>query len=232
MKSRKVIGLLKGLENVLIDFLKGFYGNIGWWGVIVMMAIESMMIPLPSEIIMPLAGWLLVHNLAGEWPVWLQLVWSGVAGGLGCLIGSAIAYWVGRWGGRPLVLKYGRYVLVKADHLETAERWLDRWGALAAFVTRLLPVVRTFISLPAGVVRYPFVSFSILTFAGSFLWSLGLSWMGFILGNQFDQVRSSMGWLDYPIIAALLALVGWFIYKSLRKTRGKPLSGKEAGTPD
>src|SRR3954447_16062142 len=109
---KEEIGLLHGLETILIDFLKTFYENVGWWGVLVMMAIESMMIPLPSEIIMPLAGWLLIHNTAADAPVWLQLVWLGIVGGAGCLLGSVIAYWIGRWGGRPLVIKYGKYVLI------------------------------------------------------------------------------------------------------------------------
>ncbi len=214
--------MLKGLEDVLIEFLKGFYENVGWLGVMLMMAIESMMIPLPSEIIMPLAGWLLVHNTAGDAPVWLQLVWAGIVGGAGCLLGSVIAYWIGRAGGRPLVLKYGKYVLINTHHLDVAERWLLRWGALAAFISRLLPVVRTFISLPAGVARSPFIVFAILSFVGSVIWSFGLAWLGYVLGAQFEQVRSSIGWLDYPIIAIVIGLVIWFIYSSLKQRRQQP----------
>jgi len=216
--------VLKGLEDALIEFLTSFYGSVGWWGVLIMMAIESMMIPLPSEIIMPLAGWLLVHSNAGDSPVWLQLVWAGVVGGAGCLLGSIIAYWIGRAGGRPLVLKYGKYVLINASHLEIAERWLVRWGAWAAFFSRLMPVVRTFISLPIGVVRAPFLVFSILTFVGSFIWSLGLAWLGYVLGNQFEKVRNSISWLDYPIIIIILGLVGWFIYANLKKRKNRQTS--------
>lgn len=216
--------MLKGLEDALIEFLTSFYGSVGWWGVLIMMAIESMMIPLPSEIIMPLAGWLLVHSNAGDSPVWLQLVWAGVVGGAGCLLGSIIAYWIGRAGGRPLVLKYGKYVLINASHLEIAERWLVRWGAWAAFFSRLMPVVRTFISLPIGVVRAPFLVFSILTFVGSFIWSLGLAWLGYVLGNQFEKVRNSISWLDYPIIIIILGLVGWFIYANLKKRKNRQTS--------
>ena len=212
------------MEDALIEFLTSFYGSVGWWGVLIMMAIESMMIPLPSEIIMPLAGWLLVHSNAGDSPVWLQLVWAGVVGGAGCLLGSIIAYWIGRAGGRPLVLKYGKYVLINASHLEIAERWLVRWGAWAAFFSRLMPVVRTFISLPIGVVRAPFLVFSILTFVGSFIWSLGLAWLGYVLGNQFEKVRNSISWLDYPIIIIILGLVGWFIYANLKKRKNRQTS--------
>src|SRR5205085_2250980 len=116
--------LLHGLETQLIEFLKTFYENVGWWGVLLMMAIESMMIPLPSEIVMPLAGWLLVHDVAGSSPVWLQLVLAGFVGGVGCLLGSVIAYWIGLAGGRPLVIKYGKYILINTNHLDIAERWL------------------------------------------------------------------------------------------------------------
>ena len=212
--------MLKALEDQLINFLRDFYGSVGWWGVLIMMAIESMMIPLPSEIIMPLAGWLLVHEVAGGTPIWLQLVWAGVVGGLGCVLGSVIAYWIGRAGGRPLVVRYGKYVLINTSHLDVAERWLVRWGALASFISRLLPVVRTFVSLPAGVVRTPFVAFTVLTFVGSFIWSLALAWIGFVLGPKFEEVRTSIGWIDYPIIAIILGLVIWFIYTNLKKRRG------------
>ncbi len=173
---------------------------------------------------MPLAGWLLVHNTAGDAPVWLQLVWAGIVGGAGCLLGSVIAYWIGRFGGRPLVLKYGKYVLINAHHLDVSERWVNRWGALASFISRLLPVIRTFISLPAGVARTPFLVFSILTFVGSVIWSFGLAWLGYVLGSQFEEVRESIGWIDYPIVLVVLILVGWFIYYSWKSRKREKLA--------
>ena len=220
--------MLKGLEDALIEFLRNFYGTVGWLGVLLMMAIESMMIPLPSEIIMPLAGWLLVHEAAGSAPLWLQLVWAGIVGGAGCLLGSVIAYWIGRLGGRHLVIKYGKYVLINTEHLDIAERWLVRWGAWAAFISRLLPVVRTFISLPVGVARQPFVSFCILSFVGSVIWSFGLAWIGYVLGSKFEEVRAAIGWLDYPIILIVLALVVWFVWANLKKRKQARLATAEA----
>lgn len=212
--------MLKGLEDALITFLQSFYGNVGWLGVIVMMAIESLMIPLPSEIIMPLAGWLLVANKGDGWG---QILLAGVFGALGCLIGSAIAYGIGRAGGRPLVLKYGKYVLINPEHLESAENWLSRWGGWAAFISRMLPVVRTFISLPMGVVRSPFIPFALLTFTGSFIWCTALAWLGFVLGPKYQQVRNSTSWLDYVFIVLIIGLIGWFVYHRLRQ-RKQPTS--------
>jgi membrane protein DedA with SNARE-associated domain len=217
--------LLKGLENQLIEFLTTFYTSVGWTGVLLMMAIESMMIPLPSEIIMPLAGWLLIHEVAGSSPLWLQIVFAGFVGGLGCLLGSVIAYGIGRAGGRPLVIKYGKYVLINTNHLDIAERWLQRWGSLATFISRILPVVRTFISLPAGVVRTPFISFCIYTFVGSFLWCLGLAWIGNILGPKYEELRESIGWLDYPIALIILGLVVWFVWHTLKARKKGPPAG-------
>lgn len=208
--------MLKGLEDSLITFLQTFYHDVGWLGVVIMMTIESMMIPLPSEIIMPLAGWLLVANAGGGLPL---LIFAGLMGALGCLIGSTIAYGIGIAGGRPLVVNYGKYVLINAYHLEISERWLAKWGGWAAFISRLLPVIRTFISLPMGVVRSPFIPFAILSFIGSFIWSFALAWLGDVLGPKFDEVRSSISWLDYPIIAIILLLIAWFVYSSLKKNR-------------
>lgn len=181
-----------------------------------MMTLESMMLPLPSEIIMPLAGWLLVGKVAGPVPIWLQVGLTGLAGALGCLIGSCLAYWIGQAGGRFLVEKYGQYVLIRPEHLDTSEKWVARWGTYAAFFSRLLPVVRTFVSLPMGVSRSRFIPFAILTFVGSFIWSLGLAWLGYLLGPKFDQVRSSSGWLDYLIVIALAGLVVYFVYTSFK----------------
>jgi membrane protein DedA with SNARE-associated domain len=217
--------LLKGLENQLIEFLTTFYTSVGWVGVLLMMAIESMMIPLPSEIVMPLAGWLLIHEVAGSAPVWLQIVFAGFVGGLGCLLGSVIAYGIGLAGGRPLVLKYGKYVLINTNHLDIAERWLQRWGSLATFISRILPVVRTFISLPAGVVRTPFISFCIYTFVGSFIWCLGLAWIGNILGPKYEELRESIGWLDYPVALIILGLIVWFVWHTLKARKKGPPTG-------
>jgi membrane protein DedA with SNARE-associated domain len=177
------------------------------------MAIESACIPLPSEIIMPLAGWFLVdaRGLGVEW-----LLLAAFCGALGNLIGSLAAYAVGAWGGRPLLLRYGRYLLITRHEVEQAERWFARYGDRAVFISRVLPVIRTFISLPAGIARMNIWRFSILTFVGSFPWSLGLAWAGFILGENWERIRDWMRPADIPILIVLAALVAWYIYRRVR----------------
>lgn len=177
------------------------------------MAIESACIPLPSEIIMPLAGWFLVdaRGLGVEW-----LLLAAFCGALGNLIGSLAAYAVGAWGGRPLLLRYGRYFLISRHEVEQAERWFARYGDRAVFISRVLPVIRTFISLPAGIARMNIWRFSILTFVGSFPWSLGLAWAGFLLGENWERIREWMRPADIPILIVLAALVAWYIYRRVR----------------
>jgi membrane protein DedA with SNARE-associated domain len=177
------------------------------------MAIESACIPLPSEIIMPLAGWFLVdaRGLGVEW-----LLLAAFCGALGNLIGSLAAYAVGAWGGRPLLLRYGRYLLITRHEVEQAERWFARYGDRAVFISRMLPVIRTFISLPAGIARMNIWRFSILTFVGSFPWSLGLAWAGYLLGENWERIREWMRPADIPILIVLAALVAWYIYRRVR----------------
>ena len=206
------------IEELLLNFVEFVYDGIGWPGVVVMMAIESACIPLPSEIIMPLAGWFLIED-RGRGEEWLLL--AGFCGALGNLIGSLAAYGVGAWGGRPLLLRFGRYVLISREEIERAEHWFARYGDRAVFISRVLPVVRTFISLPAGVARMNVWRFSILSFVGSFPWSLGLAWAGFLLGENWERIRDWMRPADIPILIVLGALVAWYVYRRVRAVFGQ-----------
>jgi membrane protein DedA with SNARE-associated domain len=207
---------LHGIENAIIDFLRSLYDTVGWPGVVIAMAIESACIPLPSEVIMPLAGWMLVkdagHGLDG-------VLLAGVLGGLGCTIGSAIAYWIGAVGGRPLAEKYGYYVFVTRRDLDKMDGWFARYGDAIAFFSRLLPVVRTFVSLPAGIARTNFPKFLAYTFAGSFIWSLGLAYAGYKVGENYETIRSHMRPFDIPIIAVIVLLAAWHVRHKLRERR-------------
>ena len=178
------------------------------------MAVESAAIPLPSELIMPLAGWMLIKE-KGLGPEWVVL--AGLFGAIGNTLGSLVAYYAGAWGGRPLVLRYGRYVLISHHDLDLADRFFDRWGAWAIFFARLLPVVRTFVSVPAGVSRMHVGQFTLFTFAGSFPWSLGLALAGYVLGENWERIRTWMRPADIPIAIVLVVLLVWYVVRHVRR---------------
>lgn len=180
------------------------------------MAVESAAIPFPSEIIMPLAGWLLVKDrgLGVEW-----LFIAAFYGALGNLIGSLVAYYAGAWGGRPLLLRYGRYILISPRELDMADRWFQRYGEIAVFVSRLLPVIRTFISVPAGVARMNVWRFAVLSFLGSYPWSLGLAWGGFLLGEHWERLTDYLRPVSIPIAVGLVLLVAFYFYHRIREVR-------------
>ncbi len=205
---------MAGYEQAVLSFIQQVYQSIGWPGVVFLMAIESACIPLPSEIIMPLAGWMLIKE-AGQGPAFILV--AAAAGGLGNTLGSILTYWVGLAGGRRFLEKYGKYVLISHHDLELADTWFNKYGQRAAFISRLLPVVRTFISLPAGVARTPFWPFTLYTFLGSFLWSGALAYGGYLLGQHWEQLRSVMRPFDIPIIIVIAALVVWFVVHRIRR---------------
>ena len=192
------------------------------------MAIESACIPFPSEIIMPLAGWILVKD-RGHGLEFLLL--AAFYGALGNTIGSIAAYYAGAWGGRPLLQKYGRYVLITPRELDWADRWFERYGQITVFATRLMPVVRTFISFPAGVARMNVWRFTILTFAGSYPWSLALAWAGYMLGENWDSIVPYFRPVSIPIAIAVVGLVALFVYRRLRELRQSGAEGGPAGPP-
>ncbi len=213
---------MSGIESAFLDIINKIYDTLGWPGVVFLMAIESAAIPFPSELIMPLAGWLLIEDKGGS--VWLVGL-AGFYGALGNLLGSWIAYWVSFKGGRPLLYKYGKYVLITREEVDRAERWFLKYGDWIVFFSRLLPVVRTFISIPAGIARMNLWKFSIFTFMGSFPWSLGLAYGGFLLGENWGQLRSAMRPFDIPILLVAAAAVAWFLFRRVRAIRAERYSG-------
>jgi len=201
------------LEQEILNFISYIYTSIHWPGVVVLMAIESACIPLPSELIMPLAGWMLIKEQALTATYTLL---AGVYGALGCVIGSVIAYGIGMWGGRPFLEKYGKYILISSRDLKLADRWFEKSGDWTIFVSRLLPVVRTFISLPAGIARMHFVKFLIYTFLGSFIWCAGLAYGGYLLGEHWEQIRTVMRPLDPLIGVLIVAFIAFYIYRHIK----------------
>lgn len=183
--------------------------SLGYGGVVLTMAVESACIPLPSEIIMPFAGYLV---LGGRFNLWLLMFF----GALGNLIGSWLAYAVGRYGGRPFLEKYGKYVLLSRHDLDLADQWFIKHGESTVFFSRLLPVVRTFISLPAGIAKMNFSKFTLFTFAGSLPWGLFLAYLGLRLGSRWAEMRIYFHKFDLLIGVILILGMAWFIKRHLR----------------
>lgn len=207
---------MTSLEQHILNFVASTYNLMQWPGVVALMAIESACIPFPSEIIMPLAGWMLID--AKSLPAIFVLA-AGAWGALGNTIGSVIAYYVGLWAGRPFLDKYGRYVLLSQRDLELSDRWFARSGNWTVFVSRLLPLVRTYISLPAGIARMNIIKFIIFTFTGSFIWSTALAYGGYKLGEHWEELRAAMRPLDPVFIALIVVLIALYVYRHIRHAR-------------
>jgi membrane protein DedA with SNARE-associated domain len=206
------------VEQQILNFIYHIYQTIGWPGVVLLMAIESACIPLPSEIIMPLAGWMLIAN-RGLGIGYLALL--GLAGAIGNLIGSLIAYGIGYHGGVSLLKRYGKYILISNHDIERASLWFNKYGERIVFLSRLVPAVRTFISLPAGIARMKMGRFVLYSFAGSFPWSFALAYGGYVLGQQnWERIREVIRPFDIPILGVFLALVIFFVVWRLRRLRG------------
>jgi membrane protein DedA with SNARE-associated domain len=196
--TEKIIGPIFGFITTLI-------AAAGFGGLVILMAIESACIPLPSELIMPFAGYLVYLGKMNLW-------WAATAGAIGCNLGSLVAYEIGYYGGRMLVEQYGRWILLSRRELDWADRFFLRWGNGAVFVARMLPVIRTFIALPAGIARMPRGRFHIYTFLGSWPWCLGLAWMGMKLGENWQSLGKYLHQFDAIIGAIILIAIVWFIW--------------------
>ena len=207
--------MLDTIVSSLAGLITATISAMGYPGIVLLMAIESACIPLPSEIIMPFAGYLASTGR-------FSLVLVATFGALGCNVGSTIAYAIGTYGGRPLVEKWGAYVLMSRRDLDLAERFFARWGSITVFVARLLPVVRTFIALPAGMARMPQLRFQLYTFAGSWPWCFALAYVGMKLAQRWDsdpRLRAIMHKADAVVVVALIAGLAWFIWRHWRTRR-------------
>ena len=197
------------MVTAILDFLARFIISVisstGYVGIVLLMAIESACIPLPSEVIMPFSGYLVSVGR-------FKLAWVAVAGALGCNLGSFVAYYVGSLGGRPLVEKYGRYVLITRHDLALADRFFARYGDWAVFIARLLPVIRTFIALPAGIARMNVLRFHLYTFLGSLLWCWVLAYAGLKLGERWTTLREYFHRFDTVIGILIVLGAVWFIH--------------------
>lgn len=206
--------MLEFIDKIVIPFLQQLYGALGYLGVFVAMTIESAMIPLPSELILPFAGFLVsdvtkLEPLTGSaWNYWIVVIVATAGNTCGSLIGYAI----GAKGGRPFLERYGKYLLIRPHDIELADRFFDRWGSQTAFFSRLLPIVRTFISFPAGVARMHLGKFIVYSTAGAFLWSILLVYAGTVLGANWTQIRQALQPFDLLIAVAIVAGVVLFVW--------------------
>ena len=196
--------MVSAVLEAIAGFITSVIESMGYAGIFLLMGIESACIPLPSEIIMPFSGYLAFKGR-------FDLTWVAVAGALGCNFGSVFAYYLGSWGGRPLVEKYGRYVLITRHDLDLADRFFTRYGDWAVFIARLLPVVRTFIALPAGIARMNVLRFHIFTFLGSLPWCWALAYAGLKLGENWPTLRHYFREFDAAIGVIIVLGLVWFI---------------------
>jgi membrane protein DedA with SNARE-associated domain len=207
------------MEQAILNFINIVYNALSWPGVVLLMTIESACIPLPSEIIMPLAGWMLVESAGlSAW----YIILAGFCGALGNLFGSLIAYWVGLKGGIPLLRRYGKYILISNHDLDRANLWFAKYGDWITFIARFVPAVRTFISLPAGIARMNLAKFSLYAFLGSFFWSCALAYGGYVLGRNWESIRNAMRPFDYPIVGLIIVAIIVFIWMRLRHRSSSP----------
>lgn len=216
--------MLDFIDREVIPFTLQLYDAVGYVGVAIAVALETIVAPVPSEIILPMAGWKVSQSAAD--PSVLEpltgLPWNlPLAVGLataGSLVGAVVGYYIGAWGGRPLLDRYGRYVGIGADDLDRADRWFDRWGSWAVFFGRMVPLVRTFVSYPAGISRMPLPRFLLFTTLGSVPWNLGLIYAGFLVGENYTVIEETIKPYEYVIYAVVIALV---VVQAMRFWSGK-----------
>jgi len=217
------------IDQIALPFLQSLYAAVGYIGVMIAMAIESAMIPLPSELILPFAGFMVsdpsqIEPLTGgPWSFWIVVVVATI----GNTLGSLVAYAIGAWGGRPFLERYGRYMLIREHEIEAADHFFARYGSATVFIGRLLPIVRTFISFPAGVTRMPIGKFVLYSTAGALIWSTILVWAGMQLGASWVQIRDMLKPFDTAILVAVILLFAGLLWWRLGMP-GKP--GKSTPT--
>ncbi len=207
--------MLDNLISALSALIIAAISALGYGGVVLMMAVESACIPLPSEIIMPFSGYLAATGRFG-----LNMV--AIAGAVGCLLGSYAAYFAGSWGGRPFIERYGRYLLIAEHELEIADRFFARWGSHTVFWGRMLPVVRTFIAFPAGVSRMKLAPFTIYTLLWSYVWCLALAYVGMKLGQHWKDLAPYFHRFDALIAIVLIIGAAAVIYNRVKGIASAP----------
>jgi membrane protein DedA with SNARE-associated domain len=200
------------IARLLSDWIVGVISGMGYPGLFLLMAGESACLPIPSEVVLPFAGYIAFKGDFNQVAVVLIAT-------VGQVFGALVAYYVGALGGRPLVVKYGRYILLDTAHLETADRWFDRWGSRAIFATRLLPIVRTFIAFPAGVAKMDVKKFVLYTFLGSLPWTAVLTYTGYALGPHWERILKFFEKMDVVVALVILAGIAYLVRRARLSSR-------------
>jgi len=203
----------------LVEFIVSGISTGGYFGVFILMALESMIAPVPSEVVMPFAGYL---ALQGKFSFWIVLL----ASSLGSVFGSFLSYYIGLYGGKPLVLKFGKYLLLEEEHLEWTEKWFKKRGEKTILISRFVPVVRHLISMPAGIAKMPLRKFLVYTFIGASIWNFMLLYAGLKLGLQWNKIHQYSGQLDIIFIAAVAAFFIYFILKHHKRRKNEDQKNK------
>jgi membrane protein DedA with SNARE-associated domain len=204
------MSILHQLGDIAINWIN----SIGYLGILLGMILESACIPIPSEVIMPFGGYLVSTGH-------LNLIGVILIGTLGNIIGSLIAYAIGHWGGKRFINRFGKYVFLSQKHLESAEKWFDKRGEIAVFVSRILPAIRTFISLPAGIARMSLGKFLTYTALGSVIWSSILTYIGYLLGKNWENIQNFLHPIAYLVAAIVMVIIVYLIVKVIK---GKKVS--------
>lgn len=206
---------IEWLLGAVMVWIHSIIETMGYWGIVLLMAIESANIPLPSEMILPYAGYLVQ---AGK----MNLHLASLAGAVGCVVGSLPCYAIGAWGGERFIQKYGKWLLIDEEDLQQARRWTSRFGDLAFFICRMLPIVRTFISVPAGILKANFTLFTIYTFIGSLIWSYFLVYVGIVFGENLEAFKTIWHQFDVAIAILLIFVAGYYIWTHVVRKWMKP----------
>ena len=196
--------------EIIITWISQTILFLGYPGIAVLMMLESMIFPLPSEAVLPFAGYLVSE---GQLNIWIV----AIAATIGSMAGSWIGYEMGKYGGKPFLRRYGKYLLLNETHLTWSEQWFLKYGDKTIFFSRLIPVVRHFISIPAGATKMNKTKFFTYTFAGAFIWNLFLIWCGILLGKQWTRIGEYSKPFEIAVIVIICGFIAWFIFKEIEK---------------
>ena len=209
--------ILTEVLGAIAAFCISVISSIGYFGVFLLMIMESMILPVPSELVMPFAGFLIA---SGEMNFWMIIIFAT----LGSLVGSLISYYLGKYGGNKLVLKYGNYFLLNEEHLKKTEKWFSKKGELTIFIGRFIPIVRHIISIPAGIGKMNLKKFMIYTLIGAGIWNAFLTYIGFILGNNWERIQEYSDYVSFGVLGILVILMGYFVYRQIKKKKKENLN--------